>query len=141
LRNLIYAFVATGFLATFATACDAHKAHLYTERHSRSCLTGLTSHGGTYEQQFNADATHGSVRLAFRKLSRTSDLQVDLSFMSNEEAAKKFVPKSGGWHHPDPDIGVEFDRRGNVVEFWHQGIAKGPGPTSYQRAAVDGCLS
>jgi hypothetical protein len=49
LRNLIYAFVATGFLGALATGCDAHEADLYTEPHSRSCLTGLTSHGGTYE--------------------------------------------------------------------------------------------
>jgi hypothetical protein len=141
LRSLIYAFVATGLLSGLATACDAQKPKLYTEPHSRACLTALTSHGGTYEHQFNADATHGSVRLAFRRLSRTSDLQVDLNFMINEEAAKKVVPKSGGWHHPDPDIGVEFARRGNVIEFWHQGIAKGPAPTSYQQEAVDSCLS
>jgi hypothetical protein len=141
LRNLIHALVATSLLIALATACDDHKAHLYTEPHSRACLTSLTSHGGTYDHEFNADATHGSVRLAFQKVSRTSDLQVDLNFMSSEAAAKKVVKKSSGWHHPDPDIGVEFDRRGNVIEFWHQGIARGPAPTSDQQAAVDRCLS
>ena len=141
LRNLIHALVATSLLSALATACNDHKAHLYTEPHSRACLTSLTSHGGTSDHEFNADATHGSVRLAFQKVSRTSDLQVDLNFMSSEAAAKKVVKKSSGWHHPDPDIGVEFDRRGNVIEFWHQGIARGPAPTSDQRAAVDRCLS
>jgi hypothetical protein len=141
LRNLIHALVATSLLSALATACDDHKAHLYTEPHSRACLSSLTSHGGTYDQEFNADATHGSVRLAFQKVSRTSDLQVDLNFMSSEAAAKKVVKKSSGWHHPDPDIGVEFDRRGNVIEFWHQGIPRGPAPTSDQREAVDRCLS
>jgi len=141
LASTVHALVATSLLSALATACDDHKAHLYTEPHSRACLTSLTSHGGTYDHEFNADATHGSVRLAFQKVSRTSDLQVDLNFMSSEAAAKKVVKKSSGWHHPDPDIGVEFDRRGNVIEFWHQGIARGPAPISDQRAAVDRCLS
>jgi hypothetical protein len=141
LRNLIYALVATGLLSVLATACDSQKPKLYTEPHSRACLTALTSHGGTYEHEFNADATHGSVRLAFQEVSRTSNLQVDLNFMSSEAAARKVVKKSSGWHHPDPDIGVEFDRRGSVIEFWHQGIARGPAPTSDQREAIDRCLS
>ena len=128
--------------AGLATACDAQKPKLYTEPHSRACLTALTSHGGTYEHQFNADATHGSVRLAFRRPSRTSDLQVDLNFMSSDEAAKKVLkPTSSGWHHPNPSFAVEFDRRGNVIEFWHRGIGSGPAPTSDQQEAVDSCLS
>ena len=141
MRILIYGLVAAGLLGAIATACDDGK-HLYTERHSRACLTGLTPHGGSYQREFNADATHGAVRLAFQKASRTSTLEVDLNFMRNEEAAKKALkPKSTGWHHPNPALGVEFDRRGNVIEFWHQGIANGPAPTSDQRKAVDRCLS
>jgi hypothetical protein len=141
LRILIYGLVAAGLLGAIATACDDGK-HLYTEPHSRACLTGLTSHGGSYEQEFNADATQGAVRLAFRKPTRASDLQVDVNFLRDEDAAKKAVkPASGGWHHPEPWLGVEFDRRGNVIEFWHQGVLNGPAPTPAQHKALDDCLS
>jgi hypothetical protein len=141
LRILIYGVLTTSLVGVIATGCD-DGSHIYTEPHSRACLTGLTSHRGSYQKEFNADATNGSVRLAFQRGSRTSDLQVDVNFMSNEKAAKKTLkPKSTGWHHPNPNFGVEFDRRGNVIEFWHQGVANGPAPTSDQRKAVDRCLS